>query len=107
MTFRRKSSEYIFGIWISNLKDFTHCSSKNAFCYTLYYSAIDKIGASSAGVFVSLVPVFGVFFGWLLLKETISHSMILGGGVVILGVFICNQSRKIQQINQHNIKLKE
>ena len=58
-----------------------------------YYEGIGKIGPSRASVFINFVPVSGVFFGWLILGEAISLSLIVGAALVLAGVTLTNRSR--------------
>ncbi len=58
-----------------------------------YYEGIRKIGPSRASVFINFVPVSGVFFGWLLLDETINLSLIVGAVLVLAGVTLTNRFR--------------
>ena len=58
--------------------------------FSLYYQAIRKIGASRAGVFINLVPLFAIFLSWLLLDETIDGAVIGGGLVLMVGVSLTN-----------------
>ena len=52
----------------------------------MFIRGVELIGAGRAGVFINLVPVFAVSFGVLLLRESFSPAMALGGGLVALGV---------------------
>jgi drug/metabolite transporter (DMT)-like permease len=58
-----------------------------------YYEGISAIGASRAAVFINLVPVSGVFLGWLLLGEPINISIIGGASLVLSGVYLTNMPR--------------
>jgi drug/metabolite transporter (DMT)-like permease len=42
-------------------------------------------------VFVNLVPVFAIAFGVLLLGERLEASMVVGGLVVVSGVWMINR----------------
>lgn len=53
--------------------------------YILYFRLIAHIGATSASAVTFLIPVFAAAFGWLLLDERLSASMIVGGAVILLG----------------------
>lgn len=55
---------------------------------TLYYAAIQKIGAARAGSFINLVPFFAVILAWLILNEPITTPVIIGGIMLILGVYL-------------------
>lgn len=60
--------------------------------FTWYYRGITAIGASRAGVFINMVPVFGVLLSWLILGETFKTSVIAGGLLVLTGVKLANSS---------------
>lgn len=60
--------------------------------FTWYYRAITTIGASRAGIFINMVPVFGVLLSWLILAETFKLSVITGGLLVLGGVMLANSS---------------
>jgi drug/metabolite transporter (DMT)-like permease len=54
--------------------------------YILWARGVDRLGATATATYVFLVPVFGVFFGWLLLDEQLGISLLLGFVLIILGV---------------------
>lgn len=58
--------------------------------FSLYYQGIKKIGATRAGVFINLVPLFALLLSWLLLEETIRFSVLAGGLMVLSGVSLTN-----------------
>jgi drug/metabolite transporter (DMT)-like permease len=58
-----------------------------------YYEGIQAIGPSRASVFINFVPVSGVFFGWLILDEAITLSLLIGATLVLGGVTLTNRSR--------------
>ena len=53
--------------------------------YILYFRLIAHIGATSASAVTFLIPAFAAAFGWLLLDERLSASMIVGGVVILMG----------------------
>lgn len=57
-----------------------------AFAYRLYYYLIISAGPTKALTVTLLVPVFGVFWGALLLNEPISAGMIVGLVIILLSV---------------------
>lgn len=59
--------------------------------FVWYYEGVKTIGSSHTTVFTNLVPVFGVFFGGLILHENILISMVVGGIMVVAGVILTNQ----------------
>jgi drug/metabolite transporter (DMT)-like permease len=56
-----------------------------------YYQGIQAIGLSRASVFINLVPVSGVFLGWLILGEAVNFSLLAGAALVVGGVFWTNR----------------
>ena len=58
--------------------------------FTWYYRGIDTIGVSRAGIFINLVPVFGLLLSWLILSETFRPSVIGGGLLVVAGIKLTN-----------------
>ncbi|WP_285907455.1 DMT family transporter [Pseudodesulfovibrio pelocollis] len=59
--------------------------------YFWYYQAISVIGASRAGIFINTVPVFAVIMGALILGEPIHLSLLVGGAMVVSGVYLTNR----------------
>jgi drug/metabolite transporter (DMT)-like permease len=62
--------------------------------YFLYNYSLRHLGLSTVSVYINLIPVVGVIGGVLLLGETVHPIQIIGGGVVILSLFLVNQKRR-------------
>lgn len=58
--------------------------------FNWYYEGLQAIGSARAGIFINLVPVAAVFLAALLLQEPLSPALVLGGSLVILGVYCTN-----------------
>ena len=58
--------------------------------YNWFFTGVDQIGATSASAYNTLVPIFGVFFSWLLLGEHMDASLLVGGGIAVLGLGLMN-----------------
>ncbi len=56
-----------------------------------YYEAINSIGAARASQFMNLIPVFAVILGMVFLKEHLTFSLLAGGGLVILGLYLARE----------------
>ena len=56
--------------------------------YGLYNYGVSTIPASEASLFINLIPVFAVLLAYLLLDEQLGWSEILGGTVILFGVFV-------------------
>ncbi len=70
------------GAWGAVLGLTVLCTS---LAYTLYYQLLINIGPSKAMSVTFLIPMFGVFWGWLWLGEAVTLHVLLGGGVILLG----------------------
>ncbi|NVZ69198.1 DMT family transporter [Pseudomonas costantinii] len=62
-----------------------------ALAYIAWYDCIRRIGATRAGVFIALNPLTAVICGSVLLGEQLSAPMLLGGAVILLGIYLCNK----------------
>lgn len=63
----------------------------SALAYVWYYRGIEKIGATRAGVYIALVPLFAVTFGQVILHEPIDVITAIGGILVLIGIVLCNK----------------
>lgn len=57
-----------------------------------YYEGVQAIGSAKASIFINLVPMFAIAFATVLLGEPITLPLLLGGGLVITGVYLTNRS---------------
>jgi drug/metabolite transporter (DMT)-like permease len=61
--------------------------------FSLYYRGIKKIGATRAGIFINLVPVFSLLLSRMILGESIKPIVLAGGVLVLVGVSLTNYRR--------------
>jgi drug/metabolite transporter (DMT)-like permease len=54
-----------------------------ALAFWLYLSGLRRVPAAVAGAFITLVPVFGVATGYLMLGERLATSQWIGGSIVL------------------------
>ncbi|MCG8567622.1 MAG: DMT family transporter [Desulfobacterales bacterium] len=57
-----------------------------------YYEGILTIGPVRSGVFINLVPVSAVILAFLFLDEPITLPLLLGGGLVVTGVYMTQKA---------------
>ena len=65
-----------------------------ALAFVWYADGLRAIGPARTTVFNNLVPVFGVIFGSLLLREPVLTSMWIGGLVALVGISLTNWTRR-------------
>lgn len=61
--------------------------------FSLYYRGIKKIGASKAGIFINLVPIFSLLLSRMILGESLKPVVLAGGLLVLFGVSLTNYRR--------------
>ncbi len=62
--------------------------------YILYYKLIAEIGATSASFGTYLIPIVGIFWGWLLLGESIGLRTVAGVALILAGLGIATGIRR-------------
>ncbi|MGH8091770.1 MAG: DMT family transporter [Rudaea sp.] len=67
------------------------------FAYFLFFRLIQRISATRAATCNYLIPVFGVIWGWWLLGETPTPTMLVSG-VLILGSVILSQREPVRAV---------
>jgi drug/metabolite transporter (DMT)-like permease len=63
-------------------------------CYIIWYRSLRSLEPTQVAVYLYLVPFFGVLWAWLLLGESITIWLLLGGATIISGVIVTNSSRR-------------
>ncbi len=61
-----------------------------AVAYLLYFRLLRNVGPSKAMTVAYLIPVFGIFWGFLLLHESVTLTTWIGGLIVIAGTTLVN-----------------
>lgn len=66
----------------------------NIIAFTCYNFSLGKMPASQAGAWLNLLPLACLFFGWLLLDETLTMLQYLGALIVLAGVIVSQSKPK-------------
>ncbi|MCE2403293.1 DMT family transporter [Candidatus Poribacteria bacterium] len=67
------------------------------FCFLVLTSVLRKYKASKLVVFSFLMPVSGVLFSNLFLRDTLTASLLVGTGLVAAGIYLVNlQPEKVK-----------
>ncbi|HCG29377.1 MAG TPA: hypothetical protein DEU95_06455 [Chloroflexi bacterium] len=64
--------------------------------YILWYRGLRGLQPTQVAVYIYLVPFFGVLSAWLLLGESITPWLLLGGGTILAGVIVTNSRRRVR-----------
>ena len=59
--------------------------------YLWWNLGIQRVGAGRTAVFSNLVPPFGVLIAWLTLGERLTPLQLMGGGLCLIGVWVCQR----------------
>ena len=65
-----------------------------ALSYVLWSRTLRKISASMGGLVQLAVPVLAPVMGVILLREQVTASLLLGGGLVLLGIYLVGHGRR-------------
>ena len=57
--------------------------------FWLWYEALRRLSASRTAAFVFLNPPLALFFEWLWFGRAPASGLLLGGAVVLAGVYLC------------------
>jgi drug/metabolite transporter (DMT)-like permease len=58
------------------------------FAWVLYFNLIKNVGASKTLTVTYLIPVFGILWGVLFLKEHVTAMTLLGLSIIFLGIYL-------------------
>lgn len=59
--------------------------------FLTFFWLMTKYDASRLSAFIFLAPAFGVFFGWLLLGESITLGLLAGAILICMGIWLVNR----------------
>ena len=64
--------------------------------YLIYYQLINDIGPTRALSVTFLMPVFGMIWGHLFLKEVITSQMIIGTITIVIGIWLVVTKKRLR-----------
>jgi drug/metabolite transporter (DMT)-like permease len=59
--------------------------------YIFWNQGVEAVGANVAGLFVHLMPVFGVVLAWVFLDERLALYHLAGIGLILAGITITSR----------------
>ena len=60
--------------------------------YVLVTTAMKDINASTASIIGMLEPIFAGVFAWVMLSETFSVIQMIGGAIVLVGIYLADRA---------------
>lgn len=72
--------------------------------FVWYYQGIERIGPMKASVFINFVPISAMILSFFILHETLTLTLVMGGAMVIMGVYFTNASHMIAKLITGNRK---
>lgn len=66
----------------------------SALGYYIYVTSIDELGVSISSLFINLIPVVTVIGSYFILGEKITPAQLMGGGVIIMAVYLAELNLK-------------
>ena len=60
--------------------------------FVWFYEGVNTIGPTKAGLFINFVPIFAVISAFLILKESLTISLLIGTALVCSGVYLTNKT---------------
>jgi drug/metabolite transporter (DMT)-like permease len=65
--------------------------------FAMYYRLVYRVGAPRAATVAYLIPLFGVFWAWLLLDEAITATMAIACVLILAGVAMSQQKAELKK----------
>ncbi len=59
--------------------------------FAVWFFLLQKENPGKVSSFLFLAPLFGVLFGWLLLDEQLHISTLIGGSIILIGIYLVNR----------------
>lgn len=72
--------------------------------YALWFRGIDKLKASSVSYLGLMSPLVATLIGFLLLNQTLTFIQMIGVAIVLISVFLGQQSNKLRQRSSHTLR---
>ena len=60
--------------------------------YIAWYDALQALSSAQTGVFLYIEPLVAVVVAYMVLSEAITTASMIGGGIILLGVWLVNQN---------------
>jgi len=71
-----------------------------AIAYVIYYWLLEHGGSVQASLVTYIIPIGAMFWGWLLLRESIHWTFIVGLAAILLGIMIANRFQIVRTLSR-------
>jgi len=62
-----------------------------AVAYSIWFYCVDRLGSTKTAIYANLVPFWTLLFAWLFIGEEITLLQILGGILILSGIYLTKQ----------------
>jgi len=73
-----------------------------AICYVIWYASVKRVGNSKTAVYGYITPVFTVIFAYFFLSEVLTLLQIVGGLIIITGVYLTRSGYRFFEKKPNN-----
>jgi len=73
--------------------------------FAIWFYLLEKEDPGKVSAFLFLVPFFGVLSGWFLLNEQLHVSTLVGGGFILMGIYLVNKPAKTTLKGNHEMSV--
>ena len=77
--------------WLTFAVFFCVALFSSVLAYIFWNRGVEQVGASVAGLFVHLMPVFGTLLAWLFLDEQLRPYHVVGIVLILTGIFVTSR----------------
>ncbi len=67
--------------------------------FAIWFFLLQKENPGKVSSFLFLAPLFGVIFGWFLLNEQLHIATLIGGAIILVGIYLVNRPQKVNEID--------
>ncbi len=70
-----------------------------AVAYSIWFYCVDRLGSTKTAIYINLVPLGTLLFAWFFIGEEITLLQILGGVLILSGIYLTKLKRKLTADN--------
>ena len=74
--------------------------------YVFWSRGVEQLGASVAGLFVHLMPVFGVVLAWAVLGERVAPYHVAGIALILAGIYVTSRRGRVVAVGTAKMRVR-